>query len=231
MKQRNLIIGPLLLLTILAPASCAGTAWNRAVREHSILAYERYQEQYPGGPHREECLARLAALRKDPEKVAERDHALWMECMEPLEKELEKTSREYEKEKNQRISETRSNVSGLEKEVREGREDCFLTESVCVEWTRKGGVTPGAHSQQVCSKWKNEKRKDFACLHYWEGKQREYEMQIGELKGRLEDDIQKLAKRYHADIETRKHHARRACKKHATKDVLKYYPNVRPHYR
>jgi len=231
MRLRNSIIGPLLIAAVLAPASCAGTAWNRAVREHTILTYERYLERYPGGPHREECLARLAALRKDPEKVAERDHALWMKCIEPLENELKQITREYEKEKKRRIAETRNLVSGLEEEVREGKEGCVLTEPVCVEWTRKGGVTPGAHSQQVCSKWKNEKRKDFACLHYWEGRHKEHEGRIAELKSRLENDVKKLTERYHADVETRKHHAGQACKKHATKDVFKYYPEVRPHYR
>ena len=211
--------------------SCAGAAWKSAARKDTILGYEQFREKHPDSTHTAECRTRLRALNRDPEKVAEKHYTLWRECMEPEAKERNVFQREYEAAKEEKISAAKKAISRIENEVEDGKKKCVISEPVCAEWTEKGGFTPGAASRRVCRKWKSEKRKDFACLNYWEGKEREYGITIAKIKETLQEEIDGLMKTHHEKMDGCKRKYRNACKPHIRKEVFLYYPEVSRLYR
>jgi len=215
-----------ILIIILIPLvlSCANYAWNQAVKRNTILDYEKFINEHPKSGHEVECKNKLDLLYNDPAKGAEKSYTLWSDCMKENQPTIDSIAEKYKKLISTNSAENQKTVNNLRKEVQAGKKTCEKVKSVCAEMKNTGS------GNSACGKWSKEKYKDFGCLNYWEGKEREYSLKIKTLEQELVVKNKELAVQSGLETKNQKNISKEKCKKHINQDVLKYYPGIEIFY-
>lgn len=204
--------------------SCANYAWNQAVKKDTILDYEKFINEYPKSAHEAECRNKLELLYQDPAKVAEKSYTLWSDCMEENQPAIDRIAEKYKKLISTNSADNQRAVNDLRKEVQAGKKTCAKVKSVCTEMKNT------ASGNSVCSKWNKEKYKDFGCLNYWEGKEKEYLLKIKAREQELIVKNRELNDQSEKETKNQKNISKEKCKKHINLDVFKYYPGIKIFY-
>ena len=218
--------GKWILILILIPLvlSCANYAWNQAVKKDTILDYEKFINEHPKSAHEAECKNKLDLLYKDPAKVAEKSYTLWSDCMEENQPAIDRIAEKYKKLISTNSADNQRAVNDLREEVQAGKKTCEKVKLVCTEMKNT------ASGNSVCSRWNKEKYKDFGCLNYWEGKEKEYLLKIKAMEQELILKNRELNDQSEKETKNQKNISKEKCKKHINQDVFKYYPGIKIFY-
>lgn len=213
-----------ILISIPLAFSCANYAWNQAIKRDTILDYEKFISEHPKSAHEPECKSKLDILYQDPAKVAEKGYALWSECMKEEQPKIDIIAENNKKIIQKNSSENQKAVEELRKEIISGKKTCEKIKEICSEYKNTGS------GNSVCAKSRNEKYKDFGCLNYWEGKEKDASLKIKTLEQELTAKNRELTEKSEMETKNQKNISKEKCKKHVNRDVFQYYPGIKIFY-